>query len=229
MDAPLTAANTVAKVTDFGTALRMQHGASHVSGVRQGTPFYIAPEVLNEHRVYQSSDVYAFGIMMWELMMGCSVYVDRCADPPYCPRSTNVLLRSDDMAALRYREASVGEERASATRSRSCNSSAAATTAADSDEGAYSQHPDFPNVPNSAPLAYTLAMAACLSTRPAQRPRFEQLVDLLQDMEREVARGRYVNAAGAVHVRALRSLWGVRVSAVRARTDFASSGMRWMK
>jgi len=60
----------VAKLADFGMSIKMGGNQTHVSGVRHGTPLYIAPEVLREGRASKAADVYAFGVVCWELAHG---------------------------------------------------------------------------------------------------------------------------------------------------------------
>lgn len=69
------------------------------------------------------------------------------------------------------------------------------------DERHLRQHPHFPNLNPSCPLLYVLTMKACLSHEAAERPSFEEIQTLLQDIAREVATGTYVNSGGAVLVR----------------------------
>lgn len=60
----------VAKVADFGLSVLMPANRSHLSGLRHGTPLYIAPEMVSHARVSKAADVYAYGVMMWELVHG---------------------------------------------------------------------------------------------------------------------------------------------------------------
>jgi hypothetical protein len=59
------------------------------------------------------------------------------------------------------------------------------------------RHPDFPHLPEVAPMTYTLAMKACLSQNPEERPSFVQLLTILRDLKAEVAAGSYLNSEGA--------------------------------
>jgi hypothetical protein len=80
-----------------------------------------------------------------------------------------------------------------------------AEDAAASDHGAedneYVAHPDFPKLPASVPLSFTLTMVACLSAKPEERPSFPQVISVLEDVEAEVARGYYMNSIGVTQVR----------------------------
>lgn len=53
----------------------------------------------------------------------------------------------------------------------------------------------------AAPLTYTLTMKACLSAEASERPSFAQVRTLLQDMQMELSRGRYIDSDGHVQVR----------------------------
>lgn len=57
----------VGKIADFGLSVKIKRGEQHVSGIQHGTEGYVAPEVLQTRRMVKASDVYSFGIIMWEL------------------------------------------------------------------------------------------------------------------------------------------------------------------
>jgi serine/threonine protein kinase len=78
LEAALLVGAVEAKIADFGMAMHLTPERSHASGVHCGTAFYMAPEIEQEQKFHPASDVYAFGVMMWELMMGCLVYYPRC-------------------------------------------------------------------------------------------------------------------------------------------------------
>ncbi|CAD7697231.1 unnamed protein product [Ostreobium quekettii] len=58
--------NFIAKIADFGMSIPVGQSVSQVE-MNRGTGGYISPEVASRQRIYPSSDVYTFGIMMWEL------------------------------------------------------------------------------------------------------------------------------------------------------------------
>jgi serine/threonine protein kinase len=64
----------VAKVADFGLRRSLAPNATHISTQSHGTVTHVAPEVLTSSHMGLASDVYSFGILMWE------VY---CCKPPF--------------------------------------------------------------------------------------------------------------------------------------------------
>uniref|UniRef100_A0A061RF11 Protein kinase domain-containing protein n=1 Tax=Tetraselmis sp. GSL018 TaxID=582737 RepID=A0A061RF11_9CHLO len=65
-----------AKISDFGTAVLL-HGRTEVTGYFAGTPSYMAPEVIAESTVSKASDVYSFGILLFEMATAQRPYPER--------------------------------------------------------------------------------------------------------------------------------------------------------
>lgn len=57
----------VGKISDFGLSVKLRRHQSYVSNHRAGTRMYMAPELISSGRLSKSSDLYSFGIILWEL------------------------------------------------------------------------------------------------------------------------------------------------------------------
>jgi hypothetical protein len=64
------AADGTAKVLDFGIALYTQEGGADAAGVAAGTPAYMAPEQLAGGPVDARADLWAFGLVLQQLLTG---------------------------------------------------------------------------------------------------------------------------------------------------------------
>jgi serine/threonine protein kinase len=63
-----------AVVGDFGLAKLMAYKDTHVTTDARGTPGYIAPENLSTRKTSEKTDVYGYGMMLFELITGQSAY-----------------------------------------------------------------------------------------------------------------------------------------------------------
>ena len=72
----LIAADGRAKVADFGIAKALEEAPSDLTGANQllGTPAYLAPERLDGHSATSRSDLYAFGVVLYEALAGVRAF-----------------------------------------------------------------------------------------------------------------------------------------------------------
>lgn len=62
--------NGVAKLADFGFAQRLKHSEERFTDVNIGSPVYMAPEAMTENLYGPKTDVWAFGILLYEIVHG---------------------------------------------------------------------------------------------------------------------------------------------------------------
>jgi hypothetical protein len=66
----LVQADGKVKVTDFGIARAFTTGTSEQRGKLWGTPYYAPPELISGQPLTPASDVYAIGVMLYEMLCG---------------------------------------------------------------------------------------------------------------------------------------------------------------
>lgn len=72
----LFAADNTVKVTDFGIAKLLEGSGATASGMA-GTPMYMAPEQIEAGRLGPATDLYALGVVLYQLLAGWSPFDPR--------------------------------------------------------------------------------------------------------------------------------------------------------
>lgn len=83
----LVAAGTTVKIADFGLARRLDSATPYtVVGTRRLPVYWMAPESLSEGIFAEPSDVWSFGVVLWEIVTYCTL-------PPYGGMPTNRVMK----------------------------------------------------------------------------------------------------------------------------------------
>jgi serine/threonine-protein kinase len=68
------------KIADFGIALDARGAALTQTGQAMGTPLYMSPEQLRSARVDSRSDVFSFGVVLYEMLAGQRPFAEESAE-----------------------------------------------------------------------------------------------------------------------------------------------------
>eukprot|EP00357_Protocruzia_adherens_P026640 CAMPEP_0114984716 /NCGR_PEP_ID=MMETSP0216-20121206/7434_1 /TAXON_ID=223996 /ORGANISM="Protocruzia adherens, Strain Boccale" /LENGTH=632 /DNA_ID=CAMNT_0002346889 /DNA_START=214 /DNA_END=2112 /DNA_ORIENTATION=+ len=77
----LVGADGFLKLTDFGMAKKV-HRSENIKSF-YGTPEYIAPEALKDHRFEKASDWWSLGVLLFEMMVGAPPFYNQSTDKMY--------------------------------------------------------------------------------------------------------------------------------------------------
>jgi serine/threonine-protein kinase len=91
--APTLEGGIRARLTDFGIARLLDSAGMTTSGAVLGTPNYMAPEVIEGTPATQAADVYALGIVLYELLAGRPPFDDDGCDTAILLRHTRAAAR----------------------------------------------------------------------------------------------------------------------------------------
>jgi serine/threonine-protein kinase len=91
--APTLEGGVRVKLTDFGIARLLDGSGMTTSGAVLGTPNYMAPEVIEGARATPAADVYALGIVLYELLAGRPPFDDDGCDTAILLRHTRAAAR----------------------------------------------------------------------------------------------------------------------------------------
>lgn len=147
---------TVAKLCDFGVALKLnEKGEACQDEEYIGTECWSAPEVLIGGKVSQKTDMFAFGLLIWEMIALCAPHIDKLN---FNERSEE-MNSSEDIEAWEAMQAECDLEY----------------------QNSLGTRPPLPNVELGDDYLPVLEIFyACTETDPSLRPSAQQVVHVLQ-------------------------------------------------
>jgi serine/threonine protein kinase len=69
--------NGIPKIADFGTASVIKDNKTMTAGEGVGSPCWMAPEICQNGKPSKKSDIYSFGMILWEIMAGKAPYENK--------------------------------------------------------------------------------------------------------------------------------------------------------